>query len=83
VLDETNYSNTLCNTASEKCILAGGLKKHKSEEEVVEHAAAIKQTFNLGPRKYITGSTPIKNHAVNEQSLTTDNSSFNPCLETE
>jgi hypothetical protein len=46
------------------------LKKLKPEEEVAEHAAAKKQTLNLGPRKCITGSTPINNHVVNEQSLT-------------
>jgi len=37
---------------------------------VAEHAAAMTQNLNLGLREYITASTPINNHAVNEQSLT-------------
>ena len=37
---------------------------------MAEHAAAMTQNLNNEPRKYITASTPINNHVVNEQFLT-------------
>lgn len=45
-------------------------QKQEPEEEVAEHAAAMTQNLNLGPRQHITASTPINTHVVNEQSLT-------------